>query len=167
MAKSQTTREPSFSLAELNRIVGEQTLAALAKQRAEFEASVQAANASAKERVDYDALCIRAFKKAGFGDVKPRADVLTYNKWIEAGFKVKPGETAIRVKQLRLFHISQCVKMTKAEAAEAKKALEAKAEARTADRLPQVTLIQPKPATVAAPAKSKRRTVAITTQPTA
>jgi hypothetical protein len=55
-----------------------------------------------------EALTIRAFKKAGFGsDVVPRVDVMTYNKWLEAGFKVKTGEKAVKVKQFRLFHKSQ------------------------------------------------------------
>jgi hypothetical protein len=50
----------------------------------------------------------RAFKKAGYGEVKPRDDVRTYGKWAEAGFKVKTGERATKVKQFRLFHRSQC-----------------------------------------------------------
>ena len=42
------------------------------------------------------AVC-RAFKKAGYGEVKPREDVRTYGKWAEAGYKVKTGERAVRV----------------------------------------------------------------------
>jgi hypothetical protein len=52
------------------------------------------------------AVC-RAFKKAGYGEVKPRDDVRTYGKWDEAGFKVKTGERATKEKQFRLFHRSQ------------------------------------------------------------
>jgi hypothetical protein len=42
---TKTTREPTFSLEALNKIVGEQVLAALAKQRAEFEAALKTAKA--------------------------------------------------------------------------------------------------------------------------
>ena len=47
-----------------------------------------------------DAACIAAFTKAGFADVKPRINVLTYGK-------VKKGEKAIRVGPFALFHESQ------------------------------------------------------------
>jgi hypothetical protein len=142
--KSQTPREPTFSLEALNKIVGEQVLQALAAQRAEFEASVLAANKAAKDKIDYDSLAIKAFRKAGFGEVKPRTDVLTYNKWLEAGFRVKPGEHAIKVRQLRLFHRSQVEAITAAEKKEATAKLAAKAVERTADRLP-------KPSPISAP----------------
>src|SRR4051812_19678228 len=47
------------------------------------------------------AVC-RAFKKAGYGDVTPRGDVQTYNRWLAQGYKVKSGEKSIKVKQFRL-----------------------------------------------------------------
>lgn len=53
------------------------------------------------------AATIRAFKKAGYGDVTPRVDVMTYNRWLAAGRKVIPGQKSIKVGTLRLFHISQ------------------------------------------------------------
>lgn len=49
-----------------------------------------------------------AFKKAGYGDVTPREDVLTYGKFLEKGLRVKAGQKAVKVGTLRLFHISQC-----------------------------------------------------------
>ena len=52
------------------------------------------------------AVC-RAFKKAGFGNVVPKEDVMTYNRWMANGFKVKVGEKSVKVKQFRLFHKSQ------------------------------------------------------------
>jgi len=36
--------------------------------------------------------------------VTPRQDVMTYNKWLASGHKVKPAERATRVKQFRLLH---------------------------------------------------------------
>ena len=72
------------------------------------------------ERAGYmaanDAAAIEAFTKAGFADVKPRVNVLTYGKvkadgtktgWLAQGRKVKKGEKAIRVGPFALFHESQ------------------------------------------------------------
>ena len=39
--------------------------------------------------------------------MKPREDVMTYNKWLASGHKVRTGERATKVKQFRLFHKSQ------------------------------------------------------------
>jgi len=39
--------------------------------------------------------------------VTPRQDVMTFNKWLAAGFKVRTGANVIKVKQLRWFHRSQ------------------------------------------------------------
>ena len=60
---------------------------------------------------DMDSFCIRAFKRAGIENVRPREDVLTYGKWVEQGFKVKQG--TVRVKNLRLFHRSRSPKQNR------------------------------------------------------
>jgi hypothetical protein len=49
----------------------------------------------------------RAFKKAGFKDAVAHENVKTFNRWMAEGRKVKAGERAIKVKNLRLFHVSQ------------------------------------------------------------
>jgi hypothetical protein len=54
-----------------------------------------------------DVLVCKTFKKAGFGEVKPRVDVRTFNKWLAEGYRVKPGERATKVRQFRLFHKTQ------------------------------------------------------------
>jgi hypothetical protein len=54
-----------------------------------------------------DWLAQKAFAKAGYKDAQPRVNIKTYNLWLAEGRKVKEGEHAVRVKQLRLFHISQ------------------------------------------------------------
>lgn len=51
--------------------------------------------------------CIAAFKKAGYTDVQPKVNVMTYNKWVEAGRRVRPGEKGTKVGAFTLFHISQ------------------------------------------------------------
>ena len=63
-----------------------------------------------------DVAAVEAFTKAGFKDVQPRVNVLTYGKikadgtktgWLAQGRKVKKGEKAIRVGPFALFHESQ------------------------------------------------------------
>ena len=72
---------------------------------------------------------VKAFKKAGFGTVTPHGDVMTYNRWLAKGFKVKAGEHALKVKNLRLFHKTQVEAITLEEkaaiAASMSKAVEA------------------------------------------
>ena len=60
-----------------------------------------------EQQLKDDIMVVKAFKRAGFNDAKPRENVMTYNKWAASGFKVKTGERAIKVRQFRLFHKSQ------------------------------------------------------------
>ena len=61
---------------------------------------------------------VKAFKKAGFGDVKPHVDVKTFNKWmLDDGLRPAEGSKSIRVAHLRLFHRSQCRPVTAEEKA--------------------------------------------------
>jgi hypothetical protein len=136
------TNQPSFNLAELaNIIVG---------LKAELETLKAAKPAQDKAKIDYDSLTVKAFARAGYGQVKPRIDVKTYNLWLADGYRVKQGEKSTPVKQLRLFHISQCDQMPAKEAAEAKAKLEARRAARTgtatADTLPKPADKAPEPA---------------------
>jgi hypothetical protein len=150
-------RAPSFSLDDpaFVAIVEAAVKARLAASQPEPKAKV----------LDYDKLTVAAFRKAGFGEVKPRVDAKTYNLWLADGYRVKPGETAVRVKQLRLFARSQVEPMSKAEAKKAQAALAEKAAKRTADKLPAVSPVETaKPPVAAKPAKApaKRKTVPIT-----
>lgn len=54
-----------------------------------------------------DAEAVKAFAERGIKDVKPRENVLTYNKWIEKGRIVKRGEKSVQIGPFRLFHESQ------------------------------------------------------------
>jgi len=61
---------------------------------------------------------VKAFKKAGFGDVKPHVDVKTFNKrMLDDGLRPAEGSMSIRVAHLRLFHRSQCRPVTAEEKA--------------------------------------------------
>jgi antirestriction protein ArdC len=44
-----------------------------------------------------DAAVIHAFAAAGYGEVIPRHDVLTYRAWLGAGRQVRKGEKATKV----------------------------------------------------------------------
>ena len=77
----------------------------------QVKATKAAANGNGKApkptKDETDLAVCRAFKKAGYGDVTPRGDVQTYNRWLAQGYKVKSGEKSIKVKQFRLFHRKQ------------------------------------------------------------
>ena len=55
-----------------------------------------------------DAACVKAFHEKGYDDVQPRVNVMTYNKFIEAGLRVRKGEKSTKVGPFALFHVSQC-----------------------------------------------------------
>jgi hypothetical protein len=112
----------------------EQLQAVIAQAIAEHEAS-KAQKAKADTSTEMEKLAVKAFRRAGFGEVLPRVDTKTYGLWVADGFKVKEGEKSIKVKQLRLFHRSQVEPITKAEQAE----YLAKRAAKTADKLPPVS----------------------------
>lgn len=54
-----------------------------------------------------DAGCVAAFTKAGYKDVQPRVNVMTYKKFIASGRMVRKGEKATRVGPFNLFHVDQ------------------------------------------------------------
>ena len=59
-------------------------------------------------RAKNDAETIEVFTKAGFTDVQPRVNVMTYDKWIETkGRRVKKGEKSHKVGPFSLFHEEQ------------------------------------------------------------
>lgn len=63
-----------------------------------------------------DAECVKVFTAAGYKDVQPRVNVLTYGKekpdgtktgWLAQGRRVKKGEKSLQVGPFRLFHLDQ------------------------------------------------------------
>jgi hypothetical protein len=112
----------------------------IAQAVAEHEAN-KPQKAKSDTSTDMEKAAIRAFTKKGFKDVQPRVNTLTYAKWIEAGRRVKEGEKSIKVKNLRLFHISQTEPISKAEQTE----YLAKRAAKTADKLPKVSPVSEPP----------------------
>jgi hypothetical protein len=64
---------------------------AVATAMAAKAAEIPATRSEKSQQLEF--LTLKNFKKAGYKDVKPRENVKTYNLWIAAGRKVKPGET--------------------------------------------------------------------------
>jgi|ERR1700730_3839650 len=99
----------TFSPEQLQGYINE----ALAKQRAEFLAAMaeqqaaKPANGKSDVSTKNELQTIRVFKKAGFKDIQPRVNVLTFNKWLELGRRPAEGSKSLKVANLRLFHISQ------------------------------------------------------------
>src|SRR5438067_2252163 len=74
---------PTLTAEALRNLISEVVAEALAKRP--DTAARSALPKADRERVDYDALAIKAFRKAGYGEVKPRIDTKTYNLWIADG----------------------------------------------------------------------------------
>ncbi len=54
-----------------------------------------------------DKATLANFKAKGYEDIQPRVNVMTYNKWIENGRRVKKGEKATVCGSFALFHVTQ------------------------------------------------------------
>jgi hypothetical protein len=132
-SKPTETRPASFDLNDpaLQQIIAQAVAVALAAKEAEKPAK-PATDQSTKNEL----ATIKAFKKKFNIIVKPKVDVLTFNKWIEQGLRPKEGEHAVKVQNLRLFHKSQCRPLTKAEAGEFAKKAKEQAAKRSAKVIP-------------------------------
>lgn len=83
---------------------------------ASLDSKAVAAPVVADKQAAANKACITAFKRAGFGTVVPRVDVLTFKAWVAKGFRPIEGSKAVKVKQFRLFHKSQVRPLTADEA---------------------------------------------------
>ncbi|SDK14922.1 MULTISPECIES: hypothetical protein [Bradyrhizobium] len=96
--------------------------AEIAKLYAELTSKPEKPAANGKSEVSTlnDAKVLKVLKKQGFKDVRPRENVLTFQKWIEAGRRPIEGSHALKINNLRLFHISQTRPLEKADQAKMK-----------------------------------------------
>jgi hypothetical protein len=101
--------DPAFQ-----QIVAQAVAARLAAIEAEKPAKVAIAGKS-EQSIKNEMQTIKAFKRALGITVTPKVDVLTFNKWIEKGFRPIEGTKSVRVANLRLFHKSQCRPISKDE----------------------------------------------------
>jgi hypothetical protein len=100
-------------LAQLAKALGTKApRKAKGKGRAKLTPEQSAAYSAANDKE-----CIRIFTEAGYSDVQPRVNVLTYGKeatdkkpasgWKSKGRKVREGEKSLPVGPFHLFHIDQ------------------------------------------------------------
>ena len=99
----------TIDTAQLQQLIAAGVTAALQGRGKQAVQTAKGGNADTADRKqELESAVIRAFKRAGFKDnLKPRESIQTYNRWLAQGFKVKPGEKSIKVKQFRLFHVTQ------------------------------------------------------------
>ena len=111
----------TFDPAIVNQMIAEAVAVALRAQQAEFAQAMAAAKPAASGKSDQSSKnelkTIAVFKKAGYGVVKPKVDVKTFNLWVAEGLRPKEGEHAKKINNLRLFHRSQCRPLTAEEKA--------------------------------------------------
>ena len=125
------TGQPTFNLEDptLKLIVAQAVATASAEQKAEIQEALAAKSTAMNGRSDRSMLneiaVVKAFKKAGFGNVKPHEDVRTFNRWMAAGYRPIEGSKSLKIKNLRLFHKSQCRPIT----AEEKQAMQEQSDA--------------------------------------
>ena len=135
MARSTKTPETTkpvanppvtFSVEEMNKAVAAAVAEAIEKQKAKMDAVVAAmGNGKGERSMANEIAVVKAFKRAGFGTVKPHEDARTFNRWVAAGFRPKEGSKAVKVANLRLFCKAQVRPITpeeKAALAESQKA---------------------------------------------
>lgn len=107
MAKIDDTME------QLKKMVADSIAAAMAAQKAAKPPAAKRGRKpltdeeKAKNRAKTDEETVKNFQKAGYKDVQPRVNVLTYNKWLEQGRRVKKGEKSIKCGSFPLFHLDQ------------------------------------------------------------
>ena len=157
-ALPETPRAPTFDLNDpaLQAIIAQAVAVAVAAKEAEKPAG----RSKTEENIWKTK---KAFAKAGYKNVEPNVNVLTFNKWMAAGRRVKEGERSTKVANLRLFHLDQTRPATKQEVAEHAAKLAPLEASRAADKLPKVSPITPAPA----PKGKTRKIVPINPQPSA
>lgn len=100
--------EVTFTPEALKAVIAQAVAEALAARDTKQVPKNTSVDAKTDAALKMDVLVCRAFKRSGFGEVRPRIDVQTYNRWLSQGLKVRAGERCTKVRQFRLFHRSQC-----------------------------------------------------------
>jgi len=137
--KTSEVREVSFTPEALEAVIDQAVAMALeannTKHQALFDAAlagkiVQPKGGKTERSTANEIAVIRAFKKAGYGVVTPRINVKTFRRWVEEdGRRPVEGSKSLKVKNLRLFHISQ-TRLMEAEERDAIKEQQSAAAAR-------------------------------------
>jgi hypothetical protein len=119
-------KEVTFTPAALKAVIAEAVALAMAGKKADGKAAAQAGKS--ERSLKNEIAVVKAFKKAGFGDVRPHIDVKTFNRWVAEGLRPIEGSKSLKIKNLRLFHRTQCRAITLEE----KAALQAQSDAAVA-----------------------------------
>jgi hypothetical protein len=103
----------------LQAVIQQAVAEAMAKAKSEAVAVMNAMGKAGKSEssLKNEIAVVKAFKKAGFGDVTPHKDVMTFNRWMAQGFRPMEGSKSLKVKNLRLFHKTQVRQLTAEERA--------------------------------------------------
>lgn len=104
----------TFNLADLQKLVAEgvaQALAAKGKGGSKVKTAATL-DGKSERSIKNEIQCVKAFKKAGFGNVTPHVDVMSFNRWAAKGFRPIEGTKSVKVLNLRLFHVSQVRELT-------------------------------------------------------
>jgi uncharacterized protein (DUF4415 family) len=116
-------RDVTFSPEALQQVIAEATQRAVDEATASLKAEMQAAlaakpsalNGKSEQSIKNEIAVVKKFKAAGFGNVTPRVDVMTFNRWMAQGFRPVEGSKSLKIRNLRLFHKSQVRKLTAEE----------------------------------------------------
>jgi hypothetical protein len=110
------TETVTVSKEDVASIVAQAVAAALEAQKASKKAKGRGEKPGRKPLTDEqkaanrqktDVATVTNFTAKGYKDVQPRVNVMTYNKWIENGRRVKKGEKATVCGSFALFHKEQ------------------------------------------------------------
>ncbi len=102
----------------LQAVIAEAVAIAMGQKKADGKAAAMAGKS--ERSLQNEIAVVKAFKKAGFGDVRPHIDVKTFNRWVAEGLRPIEGSKSLKIKNLRLFHRTQCRTFTLEEKAELK-----------------------------------------------
>jgi hypothetical protein len=105
---------PTLTPEKLAELINEVT--ALRAAVAKAETTKLSVAGKSEQSIKNEIAAVRAFKRLGI-TAKPNFDTFTFNRWISKGMRPKEGSKSVRVANLRLFHVSQCRKLTADELA--------------------------------------------------
>lgn len=110
-------RSVTFSPEALQAVIKQAVELALANQKNNPAPVNTLVNGKTERQLKTEVKTVRAFKKAGFGNVKVHEDVRTFKRWLAIGMRPIEGSKALKVGGFRLFHKTQCRPITMEEKA--------------------------------------------------
>jgi hypothetical protein len=112
---TEAARSVSFTPEALQAVIAQAVALALAGQKTASKAAAK--DGQSVRSMKNHMQTIKAFKRAGFGDVVPHQNVLTFQRWMAKGYRPVEGCKSLKIANLRLFHVSQVRALTVEEKA--------------------------------------------------